>query len=887
MQKMIAPDEVFLSNGIPVILQPYEGPVAATYWWVRTGSADESAKEAGFAHFLEHMLFKDAAAKETGRASTGKMAKTIESLGGDINAYTSFDQTVYHVTCAAQHWERVVDAFGTMAKPQRFLKADFEREREVILEELKKNEDSPGRQLFQTLFSTTFKKHPYGRPVIGFTKTLNAAKVSDLEGFYRRNYLSGNMGLVLVGPLADKTGARRKAILRLLEKRFGAGALPKRPPSVRSRTSEPPIRSGSPLVQKKSFDVKTPMLSLAFRVPDLSHEDIPALDMIAGILGMGELSRLYQKLFDQTSLATDVSAGLYVPKDPGMLYLEVEVDSVSKVNVAAAEVFKEIRRLRDEGPTPEELSRLIVNIESERLYATQTADGMASRLGFLKFIMNDLDFDRKYLEQIHAVDSAKIREVVGRYLIPARMSGAVMVPKADGSFETAEISESVIELLSAEVHAGKTILKKSPARGTEHPVEVIKLPSGVRVVYFERPQSHVFSVHASVMGGLRLELAQPIDAADRDWGSSYMMALTWSKGTSRSDARAIAHAVEGHAAGLDGFSGRNTAGLQMTGLSRDWGNLSEVFTEVLVDPVFPEREVDHSRRVAEDAVRGIEEHTSQLCSKLFLETLFEKHPYGKMTTGSFESLKNIDSRKLQAFHRSWVRPERLVLAISGSIKRPALDLWLDELDKKMREYSMKLNARDLPVALADEESLKAPRWVEKNLGREQTHILVGGLGTRITADDRHALRLMQTILGGQSGRLFIELREKKSLAYTVAPVSFEGIERGYAGTYIACSPSKREEAIAGIRAVLENLAEKGPTASEMSRAKEFFLGRRAMDLQSDSALAAHYGLETLYGIPLMPDEAFASTIQAVSAKDIKEVCRKYLVTPHMVTSVVG
>ena len=101
MAQFYHPEELTLSNGIPVVFQHYEGSAAALYWWVRTGSCDENPKEAGFAHFLEHMLFKDAAAKETGRASTGKMARTIESLGGDINAYTSFDQTVYHVTCAA------------------------------------------------------------------------------------------------------------------------------------------------------------------------------------------------------------------------------------------------------------------------------------------------------------------------------------------------------------------------------------------------------------------------------------------------------------------------------------------------------------------------------------------------------------------------------------------------------------------------------------------------------------------------------------------------------------------------------------------------------------------------------------------------------------------
>ena len=149
MIKTTQPEQIELSNGIPVILQHTDSPVAASYWWVKTGSADEAPKEAGFAHFLEHMLFKDASAKETGKASTGKMARTIESLGGDINAYTSFDQTVYHVTCAAQHWEKVLDAFGGIAKPQKFLKEDFTREREVILEELRKNEDSPGRQLFQ------------------------------------------------------------------------------------------------------------------------------------------------------------------------------------------------------------------------------------------------------------------------------------------------------------------------------------------------------------------------------------------------------------------------------------------------------------------------------------------------------------------------------------------------------------------------------------------------------------------------------------------------------------------------------------------------------------------------------------------------------------------
>ncbi len=895
MIKTYQPEQIELSNGIPVILQHTDSPVAASYWWVKTGSADEAPKEAGFAHFLEHMLFKDASAKETGRASTGKMARTIESLGGDINAYTSFDQTVYHVTCAAQHWEKVLDAFGGIAKPQKFLAEDFSREREVILEELRKNEDSPGRQLFQNLFSLTFSKHPYGKPVIGFVETLKAAKTAQLEAFYRRNYISGKMGIVLVGPIQDVKGARKKELIRYLEKHFGNRVLKRKTAAPQSRVVEAELQSKSRW-KVQPFDVKTPTLSLSFRVPGLEHEDIPALDLLGSILGAGELSRLYQRLFYKDSLVTDASGGMYVPKDPGMLYFQAETDSLDKIKPVAKAIFEEIKRISEEGPTAEEISRVLVNAESERLYATQTADGMAGRLGFLKFIMGDLEFDREYLEQLRQVDSLKIKEVAKKYFDERRLSGVILVPKTDAQFEAWEMEKWAKEMLSTHVEAVETQLPPILSRelkgskgvkSGELPVEFAQLSSGVKICYLPRPSSQVFSVYASVLGGVRLELAHPVDSAEKDWGSSAMMALAWTKGTSVRDARSISALTEGKASSLDGFSGRNSVGLQATGLARDWNSLSELFTEVLVDPTFPNDEVDHARRIAEDSVRSIEDHTSQLCSKLFLETLFEKHPYGKMSHGSLDSLKTIDSAKLRAFHRGWVQPERLVLSVSGNVKRNALEAWVHELDQRLKSFKQTASGLVLPEKLEDEAPLQAPRWVERTLGREQAHIMVGGLGTRITADDRHAMRILQTLLGGQSGRLFIELREKKSLAYTVSPVSFEGIERGYCGTYIACAPQKKQEAIDGMRKVLEDLLRKPPTAQEMNRAKEFYLGRRAMDLQSDSSLSTHFGLESLYQIPYLSELQLTKKIRAITAKDLQKVCRKYWVEPFQVTCQVG
>jgi zinc protease len=765
-----------------------------------------------------------------------------------------------------------------MAKPQRFLKTDFEREREVILEELRKNEDSPGRQLFQKLFSLTYKKHPYGRPVIGYVKTLKAATAAKVENYYRRRYIPGRMGLIMVGPL-DEKGARKKGILRLLEARFGRTVLRERPVSNGARSAEPPIRPGFE-VASLPFDVSTPSLCLSFRVPGLMHPVTPALDLLGGILGMGELSRLYQRLFYETSLATEASAGLYVPADPGMLYAQAELPSLEHVEKASAALLAELGRISREGPAPEELSRVIANAESERLYATQTADGMASRLGFLRFILGDMEFDRKYLDELRAADSGRIRDIARNYLDPKRMSGVLMLPK-DSKLDLGFLKGQLEENLSGpEAKAGKTAKPAKPsAKPGDLPTEVFRLPSGIRVAYLPRGQSHAFSAYATVLGGLRLE-------ASDDWGASSLLASTWPKGTSKHDARAIAQIVEGHAASIEGLSGRNTAGLQLTGLARDWKTLSGLFTEILVDPTFPEKEIEHSKRVAEDAIKGIEDHSGQLCSKLFLETLFEKHPYGKFTTGSLESIAGVSRAKLLGYHRAWIKPERLSIAVSGAISRSQLDDWLAELSEKCAAIPGGGTA-PLERKLVEEGPLKAPRWVDRKLGREQLHLMIGTFGTRMTAEDRHAVRLLGTLLSGQSGRLFVELREKKSLAYTVSPVSFEGIERGYQGIYIACAPQKREEALQGIRTVLEKLAAKGPTPSEMSRAREFHLGRRAMDLQSDSSLASFLGLELAYDIPRMSETELIKTIRGLTARQLMEVCRRYFVEPFQVTAAVG
>lgn len=866
------PEELFLSNGIPVVLQHIDGPVGTFHWWNLTGSTDERPEEAGFAHFLEHMLFKDAGAKETGQASTGKTARIIESLGGDINAYTTFDQTVYHVTCSEQYWEKVIDQFGIMARPQKFLKSDFLREREVILEELARGEDSPDRQLYQHLFSLTYKKHPYGRPVIGYPKTLNTANVQKLDAFYRRQYVSAEMGLVLVGPIHDTTGARKKKLIAVLEKRFGKSAIPKRPAPEKRRPHEAPSQKARYLA--KHFDIKNSELAISFRVPDLKHPDAAPLEVLAGVLGLGESSRLYQRLFYEESLVTDASASIYIPRDSGMFLLSAELKKTEDLPKVIAVFIEEIKKIAAGDVRKEELERIVTNIESDKLYSTQTADGVASRLGFLKYSLGDLRFDSEFLEQIKAVTPQTLSRLAQDYLTHDRLSLVLLQPKDEKTYAFQDISKAFEELAPVVPVKAKSKIKKEPLEP-----EIFTTHNGLRVAYFERPGTPVYSLYASAYGGTRSELS--LDS--KYWGASHLLSQTWAKGTPDLNSKQLAAIVEGSAASLDGFSGRNTIGLSSAGLTRDWDKLSNLFLDVLFRPSFEDDELSHAKLVTVEAIKSIPDHSSQVCSKLFMENLFVHHPYGKHQLGTIEQVQALTTSDLKTLHAKWVNPKNMSLAIVGGVSKNEAEYFIHKMagmfPKQANPFKQEL--------LLPEEKLRAPRWAHADFKREQTHIMVGGFGLSMSDEDRYALRLMQNILGGQSGRLFIELREKRSMAYTVSPLSMEGIETGYVGTYIACSPEKKDAALVGMRNVLENLVKKGPTPAEMIRAKNYYLGQRAMDLQSSWSLASSFGLELLYRDRVILEGEIRKKTEAVTAKHVQKIGEKLYLASPMLTVTVG
>src|SRR5216684_3662613 len=181
-----------LPNGLTVLVEEnHAAPVAALQVWVRVGSADELPGEAGLAHLHEHMLFKG-----TARRGPGEIASSIEGCGGEINAWTSFDQTVYHVVVASQFLAQGMDVLADAITSAAFDPEELRREIEVVCEEIKRSLDSPTRKLSKELFATAFTRHPYGRPVIGSEESVRSFTREGILRFYRRWYQPENCVLV-------------------------------------------------------------------------------------------------------------------------------------------------------------------------------------------------------------------------------------------------------------------------------------------------------------------------------------------------------------------------------------------------------------------------------------------------------------------------------------------------------------------------------------------------------------------------------------------------------------------------------------------------------------------------------------------------------------------
>ena len=831
-----------LDNGMTVLLERNDSsPVVAVNVWVKTGSACEVEGEYGLAHVHEHMLFKG-----TGKRQVGEIAGMVEAGGGDINAFTSFDETVYYIVSARRFLPMALDVLSDVMENSTFDPTELEKELEVVQEEIRRGEDSPSRVISQKLFSTAYSVHPYGRPIIGTKQSVGSFTRDGILDFYRKWYSPDNMILVVVGDF-DPEGIKdavAKTFGKIEKRKTPACELPPEPEQKRTRTF---------VIGR---DVSTGYFSFAFHTPPASHADTPVLDVISGILGTGESSRLYRKLKEQNGTVNDIYAYAYSLKESG-LFIVGGVFDPGKVKKASKEIIAEIELIKNEPAGAEELARAKTNIERDFIRAKETMQGQARKLGYFEIETGDYGYERLYLERVSSVTSEDVMRVARKYLMGKNLTAGVLLPKD----KTKGVERDLKKALVFPGAASKKEKKKGSAPQAEF--KKYKLSNGVRVLLKRNPAVPLFSVHAVFLGGLRYE-----DESTN--GISNFMAEMFTRGTSSRSAEDIATQIEGLGGTVDGFSGKNSVGVTLSALSENFEGAMDVFSDVILNPSFSDEEMERGRR---EILAALEKQKDNLTGKTvrnFLSTLFLRHPYRFNVLGTEENVSGFTSADVSRFYKKVIRPENMVISVAGDIDTEKTLGVLEKLFGGMKRGGFK------KIRPPRESVLSGAREnIEFEREKAQTHIIAGFHAPGFKSRDRYAFEVLNTVLSGQGGRLFIELRDKKSLAYAVTSFYVPGMEGGYFGVYIGTAPQKEKEALGAIKEQLQ-LVLNGVGEQELERAKNYIVGSFEIGLQRNSAQASTVGFDELYGIGTYEYRKFPEKILAVTADDVARVARKYI-----------
>ena len=358
-----------------------------------------------------------------------------------------------------------------------------------------------------------------------------------------------------------------------------------------------------------------------------------------------------------------------------------------------------------------------------------------------------------------------------------------------------------------------------------------------------------------------------------------MLSELITRGTQRRGARELAHRIESMAASFSGISGRNTFGAAMSGLSKFFVPSMELFAECLFESTIPPEEFEQISRLQLQEVRSRREKLGARNFDCFSRAFFGDYPYGMPIQGTPESIQGLSPERLREYLRALARPERMVVSIVGDVKVEQAAALVEQL------FDRELAEAGAPEPSPGPAERDGPQLVSDELDKNQAHVIVGFDAPVIASEDRYALDLLHAALSGQGGRLFFELRDRQSLAYSVYPGAVTGLDTSAFMINMGTSPEKIEQAVEGILEQVRRLHTDPPSGRELEEARRYLIGHHDIRLQRNSMRAMSAALDKLYGLGFKHSFDYGDFIERVTAEDVAHVIDRYLNLDRAVVSV--
>lgn len=835
------PDErvSVLENGLTVILKTHRtAPVACVQMYCKTGSIyEQEYLGAGMSHLFEHLLHGGATRDRTEEESR----RILDEIGGNANAYTSYDVTCYYINTAREHAATAVSLLGNWITAPIFPEEAFDREWGVVQRELERDVDDPDRQVFYLMMETMYPGHPARFPIIGHQPVVQTLKKEDIVGYYHRMYVPDNIVVAIVGDIdLDQ-------MLGTVSKKF-AGFKRKRVPTIVMPEQQPMV---TPRSATKHMKVQAAALRLAWPTIPLTHPDLYALDVLSFILSEGESARLQRSIRDAGLTYTIASSSFTPIWANGMFVISARL-APDKIDAAKDAVLQQIAHIQQELVPGEELEKAKKQKVSEHVFQMQTAQSIASMIANDYIATGDMHFSSAYVDNIQKVTAEEVRQVARKYLLPERLATVSLMPETVAATQPAEVAEA----------------------DKPRPVREIKLDNGLRCVIRQDPTTPLVAVHAYALGGLTFE-------DEKTNGLSRLASLLVMRGTETRSAQDIAHFFDSRGGNFNTSSGYNSLLFQAEVLKEDFADTLQVVADVILKPVFPDEDLMLYRSRQLDAIERIGETWRTELFSYARRRFFKDSPYRFDDVGSADVIANATRGQVADFYHRLVTPEDMVVAIFGDV-----DPELAESLIRRHFTNMGKGKAALPEVPAQQPEQPELFILKKSPERKAAGVAVGFAGMTVhDKDDRAKMAVLDTIMSGYrypTGWLEESLRGgTTSLVYEVHAVNQPGLLPGMFLIYAACQPEKVNEVYGIITQQIDKARAGKISPEELERAKTIIVTTELMENQTNASRAMQTGINVLYGLGNDYDEQFLEAVKSVTLEDVKNIAQKYLTVPRV------
>jgi zinc protease len=831
-----------LENGLTVIVrEDHSAPVVSAQAWCMAGSVHEGKwLGAGLSHVLEHMLFKGTTTRPGSRID-----QEVQEAGGYMNAYTSFDRTVYHIDVPNTGARTAIDILCDIMQHASLPPDELTKEMDVIRREMDMNVDDPGRRASRRLFETAYTRSPYRLTVIGYPDIFNELKPDDIRGYYTEKYAPNNVFYVVTGDIQnDEVVAQiREAYAQSKAKAMPPMVLPEEPKQTAAReiVEEAPIELGH--------------LHFAWHIPELRHPDVPALDVLAVLLGSGRSSRLFQQVRERQGLVHHVDAWTYSPGNPGLFGISAIVDA-DKFTASRDAILAEIEKIKSISVSSNEVQKAVKQFTSATLSTRKTMEGQANDLGGSWLAANNLTFSERYLAAVKRVTHGDVQRVARQYVTAENRTLYALLPNGTSPKISAAVETN-----------------------SDQPVKKFELPNGLRLLVKENHRLPFVEFRAAFKGGVLAETTA-------NNGITQLLAKTLLKGTPTRSAEKIATEIESVGGSIDSYGGNNSFGVNAEVLSSDFATGLDLLADVVLNPTFPVNELDREREVQIASISARKDDLLKSASVAMRRGLFGDTGYGLDTLGTEESVGKISTGDLRAFHQKLAVPNNCVLAIYGDVKSGDVRAAVEKAFanwKPLTRPSATLSPSD-----GERDGVRGtfPKRVEEFRDKKQAVLVIGFVGTTMDSEDRYALDVLQECCSDLGSRLFLRIREQLGLAYYVGAQNLAGLAPGYFAFYTGTEPAKAAQVETELFKEAELLRTEGLTAEELKRAKAKIIGQKKIARQDLGSLASLTALDELYGLGWQHAELDDAKYEAVTLEQVKVAAQKYLKPDRFVVSIV-